>query len=44
MPKLDTTIQKIEQSSPESSKSLAEDGVKKDIEYLMSYINEDIDD
>lgn len=44
VPKLDTTFQKIEQSSPESSKSLTEDGVKRDIEYLMSYINEDIDD
>lgn len=44
VPKLDTTFQKIEQSAPESSQSLVEDGVKKDIEYLMSYINEDIDD
>lgn len=44
VPKLDTTFQKLEQSSPEGSKALAEDGVKKDIEYLMSYINEDIDD
>jgi len=44
VPKLDTTLQKIEQSAPESCKSLVEDGVKKDIEYLMNYINEDIDD
>lgn len=44
VPKLDTTFQKIEQSTPEGSKSLVEDGIKKDIEYLMSYINEDIDD
>lgn len=44
VPKIDTTFQKIKQSSPESSRSLVEDGVKKDIDYLMSYINEDIDD
>lgn len=43
-PKLDTIVQKIDQSSQQSTNALIDNDIRKNIEYLMSYINEDIDD
>ncbi len=43
IPKLDAAYQKIEQTLPVNSPVLVNDGVKKDIECLLNYINEDID-
>lgn len=43
-PKLDTIVQKIDQASQQSANELIDDDIRKNVEYLMSYINEDIDD
>ncbi len=42
-PKLDTIVQRIEQSS-QSTEVLIDDDIKRNIEYLMNYINDDIDE
>lgn len=44
VPKLDTTVQKIEQASPQSIDGIIDDEIKKNIQFLMNYIDEDIDD
>ena len=44
VPKLDTAVQTIEQSSTGNSQTFIDDEVKKNIDYLLSYINEDIDE
>lgn len=43
-PKLDKIVHKIDESQQQSANSLINDDIRKNIEYLMSYINEDIDD
>lgn len=43
-PRLDTIVQKIEQSSQQNANALIDDDIRKNIDFLMSYINEDIDD
>ena len=43
-PKLDAIVQEIERSSQQSTDIFIDDDVKKNISYLMHYINEDIDD
>ncbi len=42
-PKLDTIVQRIEQSS-QSGDVPIDDDIKRNIEYLLTYINEDIDE
>lgn len=44
VPKLDTTVQKIEKASPQITDSIIDDEIKKNIRYLMNYIDEDIDE